>query len=357
MQRFGPVRFDGQRDCQRGVPVAHAIYRGGPGWSVRSPSRAWPPPTARYSHGGHVAHTRTDTDPDAQRTPTPTPGPTPTPTRAYTHAHAHADADAHAHADADADADPTPCAVPVAQLHVQPTEQEQARQLREHLDADRTVGLSITAWSWSFGDGSTTGTGATTTPRLPLAQNTTYQVTAHRDQSGRRSRSPDPSRQRPTMKPNSRGRSAPQPAGQALVEFSLAIIVFLVLLMGVVDFGMAIYKYNGVSQAAREIARVASVRPGPVSFGVSDQINAVVATQQKFVPGLTSGRSPAPTSMARRSRSSGASATRKPDGRAALRQRHCPGAVSGDHAPGGRVRDVHDERFEQCPAPAIARRP
>ena len=55
--------------------------------------------------------------------------------------------------------------------------------------------------------------------------------------------------------------------------------------MGVVDFGMAIYKYNGVSQAAREIARVASVHQGS-NFGVSSQISAVVATQQNLVPGL-----------------------------------------------------------------------
>ena len=78
----------------------------------------------------------------------------------------------------------------------------------------------------------------------------------------------------------------PRPRGQALVEFSLAIIVFLVLLMGVVDFGMAIYKYNGVSQAAREIARVASVHQGPLTFGTSTEITATVATQKKLVPGL-----------------------------------------------------------------------
>jgi Flp pilus assembly protein TadG len=77
-------------------------------------------------------------------------------------------------------------------------------------------------------------------------------------------------------------------SGQALVEFSLAIIVFLVLLMGVLDFGMSIYKYNGVSQAAREIARVASVHQGGLSFGVSGQISAVVATQQGLIPGLSS---------------------------------------------------------------------
>ena len=75
-------------------------------------------------------------------------------------------------------------------------------------------------------------------------------------------------------------------AGQALVEFSLAIVVFLVLLMGIVDVGRGIYAYNGVSQAAREIARVASVHPGS-TLGSSAEIAGVVATQQRLVPGLT----------------------------------------------------------------------
>jgi Flp pilus assembly protein TadG len=76
--------------------------------------------------------------------------------------------------------------------------------------------------------------------------------------------------------------------GQALVEFSLAVSVFLVLIMGIVDFGLSIYKYNGVSQAAREIARVASVYQGPTNFGVSPQLTAVVATQKHLIPGLGS---------------------------------------------------------------------
>ena len=77
--------------------------------------------------------------------------------------------------------------------------------------------------------------------------------------------------------------------GQAMVEFSLAITIFLVFVMGIVDFGMAIYKYNGVSQAAREVARVASVHQSGVgtSFGNSPQLTAVVATQKSLVPGLT----------------------------------------------------------------------
>ncbi|MFI5259547.1 MAG: TadE/TadG family type IV pilus assembly protein [Candidatus Limnocylindrales bacterium] len=74
--------------------------------------------------------------------------------------------------------------------------------------------------------------------------------------------------------------------GQALVEFAVALTVFVVLLMGVFDFGMAIYKYNGVAQAAREIARVASVHQG--SDFSSSQITGVVATQQGLIPGLSS---------------------------------------------------------------------
>ena len=82
------------------------------------------------------------------------------------------------------------------------------------------------------------------------------------------------------------GRSALGRRGQALVEFALAITVFIVLLMGVFDFGMAIYKYNGVSQAAREIARVASVHPG-TTLGTSAEVNQAVATQKGLIPDLT----------------------------------------------------------------------
>ena len=74
--------------------------------------------------------------------------------------------------------------------------------------------------------------------------------------------------------------------GQALVEFALALTVFVFLMMGVLDFGIAIYKYNGVSQAAREIARVASVHQG--SNFSSTEISAVVATQRGLIPGLSS---------------------------------------------------------------------
>lgn len=79
--------------------------------------------------------------------------------------------------------------------------------------------------------------------------------------------------------------------GQSLVEFSLVIVVFLVVAMGVFDFGMAIYKFNGVSQAAREVARVTSVHPcagpPPCAPGSSPETQDVIAIQQGLIPGLT----------------------------------------------------------------------
>lgn len=75
-----------------------------------------------------------------------------------------------------------------------------------------------------------------------------------------------------------------------MVEFSLVLLVFLVLVMGVVDFGMAIYKFNGVSQAAREIARVTSVHPcagaTPCTPGSSAETLAVIEVQKDLIPDL-----------------------------------------------------------------------
>ncbi len=55
--------------------------------------------------------------------------------------------------------------------------------------------------------------------------------------------------------------------------------------MGVFDLGRGIYMYNGVSQAAREIARVTSVHPGS-ALGNSAETAAVIATQKKLIPNL-----------------------------------------------------------------------
>ncbi|HET7828170.1 MAG TPA: TadE/TadG family type IV pilus assembly protein [Candidatus Limnocylindrales bacterium] len=78
--------------------------------------------------------------------------------------------------------------------------------------------------------------------------------------------------------------------GQALVEFSLVLIPFLWILMAVLDLGRGIYIYNGVSQAARELARVTSVHqcnatPG-CAMGSSAETAGVAGTQQRLVPGF-----------------------------------------------------------------------
>jgi Flp pilus assembly protein TadG len=81
-----------------------------------------------------------------------------------------------------------------------------------------------------------------------------------------------------------------QPRGQATVEFALAITIFIVLLMGVFDLGMGIYKFNGVSQAAREIARVASVHPctnpNACTLGDTPEVATVIAVQKGLIPNL-----------------------------------------------------------------------
>jgi Flp pilus assembly protein TadG len=78
-------------------------------------------------------------------------------------------------------------------------------------------------------------------------------------------------------------------SGQALVEFSLAIIPFLILLMAVVDLGRGIYMANGTAEAAREIARTTSVHPYDAccDLGSSTQAASTIATQRGLIPGLT----------------------------------------------------------------------
>jgi TadE-like protein len=78
--------------------------------------------------------------------------------------------------------------------------------------------------------------------------------------------------------------------GQALVEFSIAVIPFLLLLMGVLDLGRAIYAMNGISEAAREIARATSVHRCSntpcADLGTSAESQDVIATQRALIPGL-----------------------------------------------------------------------
>ena len=54
-------------------------------------------------------------------------------------------------------------------------------------------------------------------------------------------------------------RSRDQADGQALVEFALILPILILLLVGIFDFGRAIYAFNTVNNAARESVRVAIV--------------------------------------------------------------------------------------------------
>ena len=54
----------------------------------------------------------------------------------------------------------------------------------------------------------------------------------------------------------------PRSTGQALVEFTLIIPIFLSLLMGIFDFGRVVWASNSLASAAREGARFAIVHGG-----------------------------------------------------------------------------------------------
>ncbi len=54
-------------------------------------------------------------------------------------------------------------------------------------------------------------------------------------------------------------RSRPANRGQSLVEFALVFPIAMLLLMAVFDVGRAIFVYNGLTNAAREGARLAAV--------------------------------------------------------------------------------------------------
>jgi Flp pilus assembly protein TadG len=75
--------------------------------------------------------------------------------------------------------------------------------------------------------------------------------------------------------------------GQSLVEFALSLTLFLVTLLGIFEFGLAIWQYNIVSNLAQEGARWASVRGNG-----SGAMAASEADVQTFVQARALGMSP-----------------------------------------------------------------
>lgn len=85
-----------------------------------------------------------------------------------------------------------------------------------------------------------------------------------------------------------RRRSTRSDRGQALVEFAIAAIPFLLVLLGIVDLGRAIYQMNTTAQASREIARATSLHPWATccDLGTSTQAVAAATTQRALLPGM-----------------------------------------------------------------------
>ena len=68
--------------------------------------------------------------------------------------------------------------------------------------------------------------------------------------------------------------------GQSLVEFALLIPLFLILVFGIIDFGLGLRAYISVTQSTREGARFASIgnTAGTFTSGGSGECNGTTLT-------------------------------------------------------------------------------
>jgi Flp pilus assembly protein TadG len=64
--------------------------------------------------------------------------------------------------------------------------------------------------------------------------------------------------------------------GQSLVEFAVVLPVFLLILAGILDFGLGLYSQMTIINASREGARLGVVEPGNVA-GIQDRVEAMSA--------------------------------------------------------------------------------
>ena len=77
-----------------------------------------------------------------------------------------------------------------------------------------------------------------------------------------------------------RRRNRTRERGQSLVEFALIVPIFIILVFGIIDFGMGLRAYITVTQATREGARYAAVGnpAGTFTAGGSGQCNGTTNT-------------------------------------------------------------------------------
>jgi Flp pilus assembly protein TadG len=107
-------------------------------------------------------------------------------------------------------------------------------------------------------------------------------------------------------------RSHSRERGQSLVELALSLPVILLILLGTFDFGMALFSYSILRDAAQEGALYASFNPGnkgqienrarnilpreqgevfssPVDLRNEDQVNVEINVKGKTCQGVTKG--------------------------------------------------------------------
>ena len=72
-------------------------------------------------------------------------------------------------------------------------------------------------------------------------------------------------------------------SGVALIEFALTAVIFLMTILGTLEFGIAVWRYNMVSDLAQEGARWASVR------GLRGSSQATAGDVQTFVTSRATG--------------------------------------------------------------------
>jgi len=83
-----------------------------------------------------------------------------------------------------------------------------------------------------------------------------------------------------------RRRFARDESGQEIIEFAVTSLVFFMVIFGTLQFGLAVYRYNMVSNLAQEGARWASVRGMNSAIAPVDEaaVSAFVISRSVGVP-------------------------------------------------------------------------
>lgn len=96
-----------------------------------------------------------------------------------------------------------------------------------------------------------------------------------------------------TLSRDLRGRRGGE-CGESLVEFAFASVLFLSMVLGAIEFGIAVWNYNLVSDLAQEGARFAAVRgqtSGTACSGMALPCSASNGDVQAFVQSRAAGLS------------------------------------------------------------------